>query len=301
MFAEYEKAQILERYRRGKQHRARSGSVSVLSGAPFGYHYIRKNDHAGACYEIIDHEAALVAELFRRYADDGACIAQLARWLTDSGVATRTGKSRWDRSVIWAMLRNPAYAGTAVFGKTMVINQSPGLNRRARLEGRTTPRASKTVDRPRQDWVEIAVPAIVSTETFERVAARLADNKRFASRNSKTPSLLQGLTACAGCGYGYYRTSTRTTNKKIYYSTTDAWDPMTTATKAAGSAPTSRSAPTTSTPWSGITSPACSPTHSSSTPRSTNASTPPAPPTPSSASAPAWNSRWPRPPPRSPA
>ena len=217
MFAEYEKAQILERYRRGKAHRAKTGSVNVLSGAPFGYRYIRKNDHTGARYEIIDHEAALVAELFRRYADDGACIAQLARWLTDSGVATRTGKSRWDRSVIWAMLRNPAYAGTAVFGKTMVINESPGLNRRARLEGRSTPRASKTVDRPREDWVEIAVPAIVSVETFERVAARLADNKRFASRNSKTPSLLQGLTACAGCGYGYYRTSTRTTNKKIYY------------------------------------------------------------------------------------
>jgi site-specific DNA recombinase len=118
MFAEYEKAQILERYRRGKQHRARSGSVSVLSGAPFGYRYIRKNDHVGACYEIIDHEAALVAELFRRYADDGACIAQLARWLTDAGISTRTGKSRWDRSVIWGMLRNPAYAGTAVFGKT---------------------------------------------------------------------------------------------------------------------------------------------------------------------------------------
>ncbi|MGH4012725.1 MAG: recombinase family protein [Pseudonocardiaceae bacterium] len=96
------------------------------------------------------------------------------------------------------MLRNPAYAGKAVFGKTMVINESPGLNRRARLEGRSTPRASKTVDRPRTEWVEIAVPAIVSVETFERVAARLADNKRYASRNSTTPSLLQGLAACAG-------------------------------------------------------------------------------------------------------
>jgi site-specific DNA recombinase len=86
MFAEYEKAQILERYRRGKQHRARIGSVNVLSGAPFGYRYLRKNDHAGACYEIVEDEETLVSELFRRYADDGACIAELARWLTDSGV-----------------------------------------------------------------------------------------------------------------------------------------------------------------------------------------------------------------------
>src|SRR5207244_1999553 len=75
----------------------------------------------------------------------------------------------------------------------------------------------KTVDRPREEWVHIPVPAIVSEETFQRVALRLADNKRFASRNSKKPSLLQGLAACERCGYGYYRTSTLTTNKTIYY------------------------------------------------------------------------------------
>jgi len=217
MFAEYEKAQLMERYRRGKAYRARSGSVNVLGGAPFGYRYINKTADSGAGYEIIGHEAAIVAELFRRYADDGASIAGLTRWLTSENVPTRTGKARWDRSVVWGMLRNPAYAGIAVFGKTQVLQEPPGLNRRARLEGRTTPRASKTVDRPRGDWIEIPVPAIVTTETFERAARRLEDNKRFAARNTKIPSLLQGLAACSACGYGYYRTSTRTTNKKICY------------------------------------------------------------------------------------
>jgi len=217
MFAEYEKAQLMERYRRGKAHRARTGSVNVLSGAPFGYRYVRKTDLAGAVYEIVPAEAALVAELFRRYADEGASIADLARWLTGQGVPTRTGKHRWDRSVVWGMLRNPAYAGTAVFGKTMVIQQSPGLNRIARLQGRSVPRAAKTVDRPRDEWLEIAVPAIVTEDTFARVQQRLEDNKRFAARNTRVPSLLQGLAACSACGYGYYRTSTRTTNKKIFY------------------------------------------------------------------------------------
>jgi site-specific DNA recombinase len=98
MFAEYEKAQLMERYRRGKTYRARSGSVNVLGGAPFGYRYIRKTPETGACYEIISCEAALVAEMFRRYADDGAAIADLGRWLTSQGVPTRTGKHRWDRS-----------------------------------------------------------------------------------------------------------------------------------------------------------------------------------------------------------
>ena len=159
----------------------------------------------------------IAAELFRRYTDDGASIADLTRWLTSENAPTRTGKARWDRSVVWGMLRNPAYAGTAVFGKTQVLQESPGLNRRARLEGRSVPRASKTVDRPREEWIEIPVPAIVTAGTFDRAARRLADNKRYAARNSKVPSLLQGLAACTACGYGYYRTSTRTTNKKIYY------------------------------------------------------------------------------------
>jgi site-specific DNA recombinase len=207
----------MERYRRGKAYRARTGSVNVLSGAPFGYRYVRKSDHAGASYEIIGHEAALVAEMFRRYADDGASIADLARWLTGQGAPTRTGKNRWDRSVVWAMLRNPAYAGTAVFGKTMATSGTPGLNRVARLQGRATPRAARTVDRPREEWLEIPVPAIVDQDTFARVRQRLEDNKRFAARNTKVPSLLQGLAACSACGYGYYRTSARTTSRKIYY------------------------------------------------------------------------------------
>jgi site-specific DNA recombinase len=218
MFAEYEKAQLAERYRRGKSYRAKTGSVNVLSGAPFGYRYLRKTPESAARYEIIEHEAALVAEMFRRYADDGATIADLARWLTSQGIPTRTGKHRWDRSVVWGMLRNPAYAGRAVFGKTQVIHAQPGLNRIARLQGRTTPRPVKTVDRPREEWTEIAVPAIVDEDTFTRVQQRLADNKRFATRGSKAPSLLQGLAACAACGYGYYRGHTTTTaGNKIYY------------------------------------------------------------------------------------
>ena len=218
MFAEYEKAQLAERYRRGKAWRAKTGSVNVLSGAPFGYRYVRKTPESGARYEVVPHEAVLVSEMFRRYADEGAAIADLRRWLTDQGVHTRTGKERWDRSVIWGMLRNPAYAGTAVFGKTQAVHEAAGLNRTARLAGRTVPRQVRVEDRPREDWTAIPVPALVDRDTFDRVQQRLEDNKRFAARNTKVPSLLQGLAACASCGYGYYRTSTTTSSgKKIYY------------------------------------------------------------------------------------
>ena len=207
MFAEYEKAQLAERYRRGKAWRAKTGSVNVLSGAPFGYRYVRKTPESAARYEVIPHEAVLVSEMFRRYADDGAAIADLRRWLEDQGVRTRTGKERWDRSVIWGM-----------FGKTQAVHEPAGLNRTARLADRTVPRQVRVQDRPRDEWTAIPVPALIDEDTFDRVQQRLEDNKRFAARNTKVPSLLQGMAACASCGYGYYRTRTTTSSgKKIYY------------------------------------------------------------------------------------
>jgi len=217
MIAEYEKAQIIERTRRGKAHRARSGVVNVLSGAPYGYRYVRKSDHAQARYEPVEPQDSVVRELFRRYTEDGLSIADLARWLTAQQIPTATGKARWDRSTVWGMLRNPAYAGRAAFAKTLRTDQPARLTRPARLQGRRTSRNPLILDRPAAQWVEIPVPALVSEETFQLAARRLADNQRFAARNTKVPSLLQGLAACEGCGYAYYRTSTRTSARKLYY------------------------------------------------------------------------------------
>src|SRR6266508_663096 len=217
MIAEYEKAQIIERTRRGKAHRARAGVVNVLSGAPYGYRYVRKSDHAEARYEVCEPEASVVRELFGRYVKEHASIADLARWLTEQQIPTRTGKARWDRSTVWGMLRNPAYAGRAAFAKTMRTQQRARLTRPARLAGRSISRNPLILDRPAEDWVQIAVPPIVSEETFQLAARRLEDNQRFAARNTKVPSLLQGLAACQACGYAYYRTSTRTATRRLYY------------------------------------------------------------------------------------
>jgi len=47
MVAEYERAKILERSRRGKRHAAKAGAVNVLCGAPYGYRYIGKYEGGG--------------------------------------------------------------------------------------------------------------------------------------------------------------------------------------------------------------------------------------------------------------
>src|SRR5712691_4816483 len=79
MIAEYERAQILERSRRGKRHRAQTGEVSVLSGAPYGYRYIRKADDAPASYAVIEAEARVVQQVYEHYTNAGLSIGAIAR------------------------------------------------------------------------------------------------------------------------------------------------------------------------------------------------------------------------------
>jgi site-specific DNA recombinase len=258
IFAEYEKAQLAERYRRGKAHRARAGSVAVLSGAPFGYRYVRKSAQVGARYEVVAHEAVLVAELFRRYADAGATLAELARWLSAQHIPTRKGKSRWDRSVVWGRLRNPAYAGRAVFGKTMVVAEPAGLNRVARLAGRTTPRPIKTVDRPREQWVQIAVPALVSAETFARVQQRLATTSVSPPATARCPVCCRAWPPAHPAGTA--TTAPRPARRTRSSTTPGAWAQTITGMRAGGCVATNRCGPSISIRLSGTTSRPCSPT-----------------------------------------
>ena len=106
MFAEYERAKILERSRRGKRHAAQRGSVNVLSGAPFGYRYITKQEGNGtAAYEVVEEQAAVVKQVFEWVGCDRLSIGEVSRRLEAKGVHTATGKTWWDRATVWGMLK----------------------------------------------------------------------------------------------------------------------------------------------------------------------------------------------------
>jgi site-specific DNA recombinase len=216
MIAEYERAQIAERTRRGKRHKAKAGSVNVLSGAPYGYRYIKRTETTPARYEIIEPEAHVVREVYRLYTEESMSIGGIVRWLNEQKVPTRKGISRWERTTIWAMLRNPTYRGAACFGKTESVPRQK-ITRALRQRGGFSARCSCSRERDRAEWVEIPVPATVSEVTFALAGERLQRNKALSSRNTKEPSLLQGMLVCQKCGYAYYRTSTRTSSRKLYY------------------------------------------------------------------------------------
>src|SRR6266516_1371384 len=159
MIAEYERAQIAERSRRGKRHRAKSGCVNVLSGAPYGYRYVKRNETTDACYLVDEAQATVVRDVFDWYTMEGLSIGAIARRLNERAVPTRFGQSRWERSKVWAMLRNPAYAGLAAFGKTERAERKR-VTRPLRQKGGYSARNSANRERPKDQWIEMAVPAL---------------------------------------------------------------------------------------------------------------------------------------------
>ena len=185
--------------------------MSVLARAPYGYRYVKKSEHADAFFEIDEVEAPVVREMFRRYAEDGESIGRLARWLAEQGVPTRTGKTGWNTATIWGILRNPAYSGQAAYGKTHATGEPVRETRHARRRGQRSARVAREYVSP-EEWKPIAVPALVTAERFALVQQLLERNSRFSPRNTRRPSLLQGILVCRECGYAYYRCSTRNKN-----------------------------------------------------------------------------------------
>lgn len=205
MIAEYERAKIMERSRRGKRHGAQVGKVSVLSTAPYGYRYVSKQEGSGeAHFEILWEEARVVRQVFEWVGRDRCSIGDVCRRLTAAHERTRTGKTVWDRATVWGMLKNPAYKGEAAFGKTVQEPLRPRLRaQRGRPLQPKRPYSHQDVS-PDQ-WMSIPVPALVDAELFAAVAEQLQENRAHARVQQRGARyLLQGLLTCACCGYAYY-------------------------------------------------------------------------------------------------
>ena len=219
MIAEYERAKILERTRRGRRFNARQGRVSVLSHAPYGYRYVSKHQGDGeARYEVVEDEARLVRELFGWVALEGLSLAAVARRLAERNVRTRKGLKRWDIATLRGILVNPAYHGEAQWGKTRM---EPRATVRRPNRGQPEIPRQAQVARPTamHERERIAVPALVGKDLFDAVAERLAENQRH-QREHRTGAkyLLSGLLICGRCGAAYCgRKSGAGAKRYVYY------------------------------------------------------------------------------------
>jgi len=204
MIAEYERAKIMERSRRGKRHAARRGSVSVLVAAPYGYRYISKHAGGGeAQYQIVFEEACVVKQIFEWVGRDRLTLREVVRRLRKQGISSAKGKS-WHVHTIRKLLTNPAYKGTAVYGKTRVGERRSRLRPARGMPEHPKDPTSRYPTAP-EDQIEIPVPAIVSVELFQAIAGQLQENRKRARKQREGNNyLLQGLIECGSCGYAWY-------------------------------------------------------------------------------------------------
>ncbi len=205
IIAEYERTKILERVRRGRLHAARSGSVSALLGAPFGYRYIRRDQGGGvARFEIVENEAEIVRRIFAWVGLDRLSLSEVSRRLRQMGCRSPRGLASWGTTTIRGMLANPAYIGRAVLGRSRVVPAEP-RPRLVRRNARPVASATRRVRGSPEEWIEIAVPALVDPALFEAAQTQLDENRKRKRETRRGPRwLLQGLTVCRCCGYAYY-------------------------------------------------------------------------------------------------
>src|SRR4051812_13648893 len=130
VIAEYERAKIAERYRRGKLHRARAGEVFFWK-VPYGYRRIAAEPGRPARMEIFEPEAEIVRAIFAAHADHGASIRQICHDLLDRGIPSPTGKPVWGTSTLQRLLVNEAYIGRVYYNRRETINGAPPAAARA--------------------------------------------------------------------------------------------------------------------------------------------------------------------------
>jgi site-specific DNA recombinase len=219
VIAEYERAKIIERSRRGRRHAAQRGSLNSIAHAPYGYRYISKHQGGGeAYYQLVPDEAAIVRQIFEWVGHDRLTLSGISRRLHEQGLPSPKGNERWNRASICDMLKNPAYKGLAAYGKTRVGERLPQL--RAPRNQPDTPRRSQTChDTSPSAQISIPVPAIVSEGLFAAVQEQLEENRRRQreQRQSGAHYLLQGLTLCSSCGSAYCGKHGRKGDRYSYY------------------------------------------------------------------------------------
>jgi len=215
--AEYERALLGERFRRGKLQRARAG-VYLSSRAPYGYRYVPKRESVPGHLVIDDAEAELVRMMYSWLIDERLSIRQILKRLNFGPHRPRCGRLPWSASTVHHILADPIYAGTAYSNRYRYV--PPKRPRRTR--GPHTAEASCRQPRPREEWIPIAVPAILDGTIAQRAQEQLARNALLSfRRNSHYNYLLRCLVSCGACGlamFGRTYVATKTQPARQYYS-----------------------------------------------------------------------------------
>lgn len=205
---------ISTKVRTSKEIKRQRGDF-VGSMAPYGY----KRNPENPSSLIIDEEAAsVVRKIFEKKINGKSALA-IAKDLTAEGILTtseyrkskgeavtgfkRKNPGQWSTRSVLRILRNEAYTGTLIQGKTKKISY----------------KIKKSVDRPREEWSihENAMEPIISKIDF-RTVQTLLDRDTICPPGKAVPYLYSGMFFCSECGHPMFRKMQDDNGaKKVYY------------------------------------------------------------------------------------
>jgi len=196
VIAEYERAKIRERTRRGKLHRMRNGEI-VAGRRMFGYLYFSRHGESPARFEIVPAEAEAIRKVFAWFTNGQTSIRGVAARLNEEGAAKPLRGGQWTASNIHNILRNSMYYGVGQANRVEAV--LPARDRPLQPVYRKYAKTGKR-ERPRGEWLPFNCPPIIDEETYQLAQDRLARNRELSLRNTRKDYLLRGLIVCAECG-----------------------------------------------------------------------------------------------------
>ncbi len=201
--AEYERALLGERFRRGKLQKARAGHWT--SGrSPYGYRYVAARDGVPAHLEIEEAEAEVVRMLYRWLIDERSTVRQILKRLAAGPCRPRCGKRLWANCVVHHILSDPVYTGTGYVNRHAFV-----VPRKPRSTGPRAGTATCRQPKPREEWIPIRVPALIDEATHQAAKEQLARNAALSFRNNThNEYLLRCLLTCRGCGLAMFGVTT---------------------------------------------------------------------------------------------
>jgi site-specific DNA recombinase len=200
--AEYERALLAERFRRGKQQKARAGQF-IGAKAPYGYCYLPRRDGAAGRLEIDPAEAEIVRMLYDWLVSEGLTLRQILKRLNFGPWFPRCGRRPWSSSTVHHVLADPVYTGTAYVNRYEYRAARKPRRRKPSYSGK----GCRTL-RPREQWIAVPVPALIEQDLWEQAQAQLQRNAALSFRNNTRHNhLLRCLLTCGCCGLAMYGVS----------------------------------------------------------------------------------------------
>ena len=202
MMAEYERAQIHERTRRGRLEKARRGEFMPWAYQWYGYRYVPKRP-GGVPQVVIDpEEAAVVRQLYRAVVEEQLSCRQLTKRLNASRLPTPSRKNQvWQAGTVRNILTNRVYTGLARYNYRQPVLPKYRKGVETQGHGHKTGRSYRSPS----EWVESEAPAIIPVELFEKAQLQLQRNTEVARKGYQPTSrryLLRTLGKCGECGLG---------------------------------------------------------------------------------------------------